>query len=68
MAGPSIVEKHTHNGSDSPLITTADFIKITDATPTWTGRQGEMVFMDTGSMYSIFIWLNGGWREFPYTP
>lgn len=68
MPQPKIVEKHTHNGNDSPLISTADWVKIVAAMPDWVGRQGEMVFMDDGSTYSIFIWLNGGWREFPYTP
>lgn len=65
-----IVEKHTHNGNDSPLLTTADFIKIISfaGPPNWVGRQGEMVFEDSGSDYNVWIWLGADWRQFAYTP
>lgn len=62
------VGAHVHNGVDSPKINTADFIRILATAPVGMGREGEMVFVNTGSSYSIYIWLDSGWREFPYTP
>lgn len=60
----TVVQAHTHNGNDSPTITTADFIKIIKSAgpPNWVGREGEMVFENSGS-YAIWVWLGGDWRS-----
>lgn len=68
QAGNKPVGAHVHNGVDSPKINTADFVRVLATAPTGMGREGEMIFVNTGSSYSIFVWLNGDWREFPYTP
>jgi hypothetical protein len=66
----SVVQAHTHNGNDSPKLSTADFIKIIRSAgpPTWAGREGEMVFENSGSDFNIWVWLDSAWRQFAYTP
>jgi hypothetical protein len=64
----AIVQAHTHNGNDSPLITTADFIKIIKfaGPPNWIGREGEMVFENSGA-YKVWLFLGGDWRSATFT-
>lgn len=65
---PATVQPHTHNGNDSPSITTADFVKIIKfaGPPNWTGREGEMVFENSGS-YALWIYLGSDWRSVALT-
>lgn len=66
----SEVSDHEHNGRGSKMLNTANFIAVLPDPPTWTGREGEIAFQATGTgpVYSMWVWLGGGWREFPYTP
>jgi len=32
-------------------------------TPAYTGKDGEIVFGQTGADYKIYVWLGGAWRS-----
>jgi hypothetical protein len=32
-------------------------------TPAYTGKDGEIVFGQTGGNYKIYVWLGGAWRS-----
>lgn len=65
-----LISSHTHNGADSKKLNTADFLKIVAVgPPDWTGREGEIVLESDGSStFTLWAYLGGDWREFPYTP
>lgn len=62
---------HAHDGRGSKMLNTASFLAvIPSGPPGWRGREGEIAFEanSTGPVYSMWVWLGGDWREFPYTP
>jgi hypothetical protein len=71
VASPlSEVSDHAHDGRGSKMLNTANFLAVTVGPPAWVGREGEIMFQadPSGPTYSMWVWLGGDWREFPYTP
>lgn len=65
-----VSDDHTHDGRGSKMLNTANFLAVTVGPPAGVGREGEIMFQadPSGPTYSMWVWLGGDWREFPYTP
>lgn len=71
IAAPlSEVSDHAHDGRGSKMLNTANFLAVTVGAPGWVGREGEIAFQadPSGPTYTLWAWLGGDWRQFPYTP
>lgn len=60
------VKYHTHSGTDSPRLTPTNAFNgfpVLATAPTYTGRQGEMVFVDDqSSVRRLYVFMFGSWR------
>jgi len=59
-----VAEGNTVQISGSLLMSGSLTISPTSSgTPAYTGKDGEIVFGQTGANYKIYVWLGGAWRS-----
>jgi len=42
-------------------------MRVLDGYPTWTGEEGEAVFVSSGGVYRLYVYASNGWRYVAFT-
>lgn len=68
--GVSQVGFHTHNGSDSPLISPNNLTGYTvfATVPTKKGFNGQIILVGSSSTYSLYVFVKGVWVQLSSPP